>query len=95
MLAGENNGVWRLCGRRGRRTRLCEAAWENTKEKREGPYAHLGQDSSVGGAGNLILYFIGVRFGGAEESVCFWGCKDAVKKRDRVTLHFYHGQTWE
>jgi len=56
MLAGENNGVWRLCGRRGRRTRLCEAAWENTREKREGPYAHLGQDSSVGGAGNLILY---------------------------------------
>jgi len=51
----ENNGVWRLCRRRGRRTRLCVGEEEEEREfvrlrgrtpgrrgRRDGPYAHLG-----------------------------------------------------
>jgi len=53
------------------------SAWEKTREKRARVLRAPRSRFSVGGAGNLIpLYFIGVRFGGAEgESVCFWGAE--------------------
>jgi len=81
-----------VCGRRGRRTRVCEAAWENTREKREEGRSlrapRLGQDSSdMGCRESHFLLYCGA-FWGAEESVCFLGVQTRGKKEMELLFIF-------